>query len=215
MNEIAENKVNKETKLRKWLKKWEYWLGITGLVLTVIIVIVVIFFWREVRALEGYGYAGAFLISIFGGATIIAPIPMTPVIFALGTVMKPSFAPYLGPVFVGIAAGLGETIGGLAIYMTGYGGGTALTNSNHARIQRFYSRVSRWIERRGTLVLFILSATLNPFFYPAAMAAGAMRFKLKKYIIICIIGKTIKGISVAAAGYWGLGALLRTLGVPI
>ena len=65
------------------------------------------------------------------------------------------------------------------------------------------------------MVLLISSATLNPFFYPAAIAAGAMRFKLNKYILICIVGKTIMGITVAAAGYWGLGALLRALGVPI
>lgn len=158
---------------------------------------------------------GAFLISVFGGATILAPIPMTPVVFALGTVAKPAFAPYLGPVFIGAAAGLGETIGGLSIYMTGYGGGTAITGINYGKIQAVYLRLMNWMERRGSLVLFILSAVLNPFFYPAAIAAGALRFGIRRYFLICWAGKTIKGISVAAAGYWGLGAILRALGVPI
>jgi len=158
---------------------------------------------------------GAFLISVFGGATILAPIPMTPVVFALGTVAKPAFAPYLGPVFIGAAAGLGETIGGLSIYMTGYGGGTAITGINYGKIQTVYLRLMKWMERRGSLVLFILSAVLNPFFYPAAIAAGALRFGIRRYFLICWAGKTIKGISVAAAGYWGLGAILRALGVPI
>ncbi|GAI75023.1 unnamed protein product, partial [marine sediment metagenome] len=72
---------------------------------------------------------------VFGGATYIAPVPMTPVVFVLGTVLRPSFAPYLGPVFVGAAAGLGETIGALTIYMTGYGGGAALVSSRHGKIQ--------------------------------------------------------------------------------
>ena len=89
MNEIAESKVSKGTKPRGWLKRWEHWVSAAGIVLTVGMVVVVIFYWREIRALEGYGYAGAFLISIFGGSTIIAPVPMTPVIFALGMVMKP------------------------------------------------------------------------------------------------------------------------------
>jgi len=158
---------------------------------------------------------GAFIISVFGGATILAPIPMTPVVFALGTVAKPAFAPYLGPVFIGAAAGLGETIGGLSIYMTGYGGGTAITGINYGKIQTVYLRLMHWMERRGSLVLFVLSAVLNPFFYPAAIAAGALRFGIRRYFLICWAGKTIKGISVAAAGYWGLGAILRALGVPI
>jgi len=176
----------------------------------------VVFYWDELRQIQNYGYLGAFLISVFGGATIIAPIPMTPVVFALGTVTKPAFAPHLGPIFVGVAAGLGETIGGISIYMTGYGGGAAALNGiKHGRFQKVHSRVMDWMKRRGSLVLFVLSAVLNPFFYPAAIVAGATRFGLRKYLLICWAGKTIKGISVAAAGYWGLGALLRAMGVPI
>ena len=178
--------------------------------------VAVILFWDDIRYLRYYGYLGAFLISVFGGATIIAPIPMTPVVFFLGTVMRPEQAPYLGPVFVGAAAGIGETIGGISIYMTGYGGGTAAINGiRHGRFQRLFAWVMDWMKRRGSLVLFVLSAVLNPFFYPAAIVAGATRFGLRKYLLICWAGKTIKGISVAAAGYWGLGALLRAMGVPI
>jgi len=205
----------KWAKLRKILTKWEYHLGILGMVLTVAIAVAVVVFWEEVRAFEQYGYVGVFLVSVFGGATVLAPIPMTPVVFALGTVMKPSFAPYLGPIFVGAAAGLGETLGGLSIYITGYGGGTAITDTNHHKIQAVYSWLTRWVERKGVLTLFVLSAVLNPFFYPAALAAGALRFGIQRYFLVCWAGKTIKGITVAAAGYWGLGGLLRMLGVPI
>ncbi len=215
MSKTAESKVSKWARLQGIIKKWEYWIGVAGLALTVGVVVAVILYFDDIQALGGYGYLGAFLIGVFGGATYIAPVPMTPVIFVLGTVLKPSFAPYLGPVFVGIAAGLGETIGALTIYMTGYGGGAAIASTKHAKVRAIYSRLSRWMERRGSLVLFIFSAVLNPFFYPIAITAGATRFGLKKYIIICIIGKTIKGITVAAAGYWGLGSILRALGVPI
>jgi len=215
MSETAESKVGKWAKLERILKRWEYWIGVAGLALTVGVVLAVIFYFDDIQALGAYGYLGAFLIGVFGGATYIAPVPMTPVVFVLGTVVRPSFAPYLGPVFVGAAAGLGETIGALTIYMTGYGGGAALASSRHGKIQAVYSRLSRWMKRRGALVLFIFSAVVNPFFYPIALTAGATRFGLKKYIIICLIGKTIKGITVAAAGYWGLGSILRALGVPI
>ncbi len=202
-------------KLKGALKRWEYIVGILSLLLTVGVGVAVVFFWEDVRAFEQYGYLGAFVISVFGGATILAPVPMTPVVFALGTVMAPSFAPYLGPIFVGAAAGLGETVGGLSIYMTGYGGGTALNGIEHKKIKAAYLRMLGWVERRGSLTLFVLSAVINPFFYPAALAAGALRFGIKRYFLICLAGKTIKGITVAAAGYWGLGGILRALGVPV
>ena len=194
-------------KLKGALRKWEYYVGILGIILTIGLAVAVVFFWENVRALEGYGYLGAFLISIFGGATIIVPVPMLAVVFALGGVMK-------YPVFVGLAAGLGETVGALTIYMTGYGGGAAFLSSG-GKIQSAYLRLMSLMERRGSLTLFILSAVLNPFFYPAGLAAGALRFGIKKYFLICWGGKTIKGISVAAVGYWGLGGLLRMLGVPV
>ncbi len=215
MSKTTVSKVGKWAKLQGIIKRWEYWIGVAGLALTVGVVVAVILYFEDIQALGGYGYLGAFLIGVFGGATYIAPVPMLPVIFVLGTVLKPSFAPYLGPVFVGAAAGLGETVGALTIYMTGYGGGTALASTKHAKVRAIYSRILGWMERRGALVLFIFSAVVNPFFYPIAFTAGATHFSLKKYLLICVIGKTIKGITVAAAGYWGLGSILRALGVPI
>jgi len=215
MTEIVESKVGKWAKLRRGLKRREYWIGAAGITLAIVLVVCVFLYWEEIQKIGAYGYLGAFLIGVFGGATYIAPVPMLPVVFVLGTVLKPSFAPYLGPVFVGIAAGLGETIGALTIYMTGYGGGTALASIKHAKVRAVYSRILGWMERRGSLVLFIFSAVVNPFFYPIAITAGAMHFSLKKYILICIVGKTIKDITIASAGYWGLGELLRALGVPI
>jgi len=215
MSKTTVSQVSRWAKLQGIIKRREYWIGVAGLVLTVGVIVAVILYFDDIQALGGYGYLGAFLIGVFGGATYIAPVPMLPVIFVLGTVLRPSFAPYLGPVFVGAAAGLGETIGALTIYMTGYGGGAAITSTKHPKVRAIYSRILGWMERRGALVLFIFSAVVNPFFYPIAFTAGATRFNLKKYILICIVGKTIKGITVAAAGYWGLGSILRALGVPI
>lgn len=194
-------------KFRLRLGQWQYWVGILGLLFTIATVVAVVVYWNYVRALGAYGYVGAFFISVFGGATIIAPIPMTPVIFALGTV--------LNPWYVGLAAGIGETIGGLLIYMTGYGGGTAFTKSKHGKIQNAYERMTRWIGKSGSLGIFVLSATINPLFYPAALAAGALRFKLWKFTVICLAGKIIKGMAVAFAGYYGLRQVLHWFGIQV
>lgn len=170
--------------------------------------VAVVYYWEFVRALQAYGYLGAFLISIFGGATIIVPVPMLAVVFALGGVMK-------DPWLLGVVAGLGETLGALTIYMTGYGSSMALYNRQPGRIQSTYQRMMKLMERRGPIALFLLSAVLNPFFYPAALACGALRFGIRKYFFICFAGKTIKGLTVAYAGYWGLRGLLRFLGMPM
>ncbi len=196
-----------ENEIKAGSKRTAYILAIVGIVVTLVMAAAVVLFWEDVQKLEGYGYMGAFLISIFGGATIIVPVPMLAVVFALGGVLT--------PYWVGIAAGLGETLGALTIYMTGYGGGIALYSSEHGKVQAAYLRLMHFMERRGSLALFVLSAVLNPFFYPAALAAGAMRFGIQRYFLICWAGKTIKGLTVAYAGYWGLRGLLRMLGMPV
>ena len=185
-----------------------YYLGILGVVLTIAMALAVVYFWEEVRALETWGYLGSFLISILGGATIIIPVPMLAVVFALGGVMKYTW-------LVGIAAGLGETLGALTIYMTGHGARPALYNSKHGKLQAAYERLMGLMERRGSITLFLLSAVINPFFYPAALAAGATKFGIRKYFLICLAGKTIKGMTVVYVGYWGLGSILRWLGMPV
>jgi len=192
---------------RAKLGRWEYYLAALGIILTIAMAVAVVYFWAEVRSLEQYGYLGAFVISVLGGATVIIPVPMLAVQFALGGVLK--------PYYVALAAGAGETLGAIAIYMTGYGGGTAFLNSEHVRIQAIYQRLMSWVERRGSLTLFILSSLINPFFYPVALAAGALRLGIWRYTIICFVGKTIKGMTIAYLGYWGIGSLLRWLGVPL
>ncbi len=194
-----------EQEVKRVSKKQAYIVGTVGAIATVFMAVAVVYFWEFVRALEGYGYLGVFRISILGGATIIVPVPMLAVVFALGGVLT--------PYWVGVAAGLGETAGALIIYMTGHGAGTALFSSN-GKIQAAYLRMMKLMERRGSLTLFLLSAILNPFFYPAALAAGALRFGIRRYFLICWAGKTIKGLTVAYAGYWGLRGLLRMLGMP-
>lgn len=198
-----------EPTTRRISAKLAYAFVIVGIIVTILMAMAVIYFWEFIRGLEGYGYFGAFLISILGGATIIIPVPMLAVVFALGGVMKSTW-------LLGLVAGLGETVGALTIYMTGYGGAAAIYNhARRGKLQSAYERMMKIMERRGSIALFLLSAVLNPFFYPAALAAGSLRFGVRKYFAVCWAGKTIKGLTVAYAGYYGLHGLLRILGMPI
>ena len=193
---------------KKGSAKGAYVIGIVGVVVTVFMAVAVIYFGEAVRGLQAYGYLGAFLIGILGGATIIIPVPMLAVVFALGGVMEHTW-------LVGIAAALGELVGALTIYMTGQGAGKVLIESKHGMIQSAYDRLLRLMERRGPLTLFVVASVINPFFYPAALAAGALRFGLKKYIFIVLAGKLIKCMTVVYAGYWGLKGLFRAIGIEL
>ena len=202
---------NGTEKPRSRSSKLAYFLGILGIVLTIIMAAAIVIFKDQVQELRQYGYVGAFFISILGGATIVIPVPMLAVVFALGGAMK-------GPwqvAAVGLSAALGEYVGALTIYMTGHGAGRALSSSKHGRVQKANDRMLALMEKRGPIVLFAVASVINPFFYPAALAAGALRFGLRKYTLIVLAGKIIKCMSIVYAGYYGLKGLLRVFGVHI
>jgi membrane protein DedA with SNARE-associated domain len=190
---------------------WAYFLGIFGIVVTILMVVAVVYYNEQLNELQHWGYLGAFVISILGGATIVIPIPMLAVVFALGGAMDQLWQVAL----VGLSAALGELIGALTIYMTGHGAGRVIVENRHGRIQSAYEKLLGLMERRGPIVLFIVASVVNPFFYPAALAAGALRFGIWKYSIVVFAGKIIKCMTVVYAGYYGLKGIFRAIGVDI
>jgi membrane protein YqaA with SNARE-associated domain len=188
--------------------KWALILGIAGVLITIAMAVAIVVYKDEVKELQNYGYFGAFFISILGGATIIVPVPMLAIVFALGGVM-----PY--PWLVAIVAALGELIGAMTIYATGHGAGHAISKSKHSRIQKVYDKLLNLMKRRGAITLFAVTSVVNPFFYPAAFAAGALRFGLKKYIPIVLVGKMIKSFTIVYAGYFGLKGIFRAIGIEL
>ena len=193
-----------EQALPKKSAKLAYTLAILGVILTLAMAAAIIVWDDQVKAMEQYGYVGAFFISILGGATIVIPVPMLAVVFALGGVM-----PF--PWLVALSAALGELVGALIIYMTGQGAGKAIGGSKHGRIQKAYEKMLDLMERRGAITLFVVTSIVNPFFYPAAFACGALRFGLKKYISIVLVGKIIKCMTIV---YLGKG-IFQAFGIDI
>ncbi|MBN1692990.1 MAG: VTT domain-containing protein [Dehalococcoidales bacterium] len=188
--------------------RWAFIFGIVGIVVTILMAVGIVVYKEQVQALQNYGYVGAFFISILGGATVIVPVPMLAVVFALGGVME-------YPWLVAIAAALGELIGALTIYLTGRGAGHAISKTKHNRIQKAYEKCLKIIERWGAVALFIITCIVNPFFYPAAFAAGALRIGLKKYIFVVLAGKLVKSFTVVYAGYFGIQGIFRAIGIDL
>ena len=125
---------------------------------------------------KGLGYPGVFLLSLLASGGMVFPIPgIAATCGAAGL--------SLNLVVVGILAGIGETIGELSGYAIGYGGQSILTG------KKMYKRVQRWMERWGMLTLLVLAAIPNPIFDFVGISAGALRYPLRKFLIVVFFGK--------------------------
>jgi uncharacterized membrane protein YdjX (TVP38/TMEM64 family) len=205
---LETEKTAKATIVSKKTSRWIFALGFFGIVITILMAVAIVIYKDEVKDLQNYGYFGAFFISILGGATIIVPVPMLAIVFALGAVMP---MPWL----VAIAAALGELIGALSIYATGRGAGHAISSRAHGRIQKIYDKLLDLMKRRGAITLFAVTSVVNPFFYPAAFAAGALKFGMRRYIAIVLAGKLVKSFTVVYAGYFGLKGIFHAIGIDL
>lgn len=180
-----------------------FYISGLAIVITLLFSIVVVYYWDYIAQLQSYGYLGVFLISFLAGSIMVLPIPYVVVVFTMGGVLNPAW--------VGVASGLGASIGAMTIYLAGYGGHSLFRNSNDA----IYSRLVDWTRRRGSVAVFIMSAVFNPLFIPMTIAMGMLRFRLWKFFLLCWAGNTVKSLAIAYAGYLGLRSLLRLFGVGV
>ena len=143
--------------------------------------------------LEEAGYPGVFFLSFLGSVSMVLPIP--------GLISACGLSVILNPFAIGVLSGVGETLGELSGYAVGYGGGSIVEK------RRLYQRVKTWMERRGVLVLFLVSAIPNPIFDVVGIAAGAVRFPLQQFLATVLAGKLVKGLLVAYTCFYGYSQL--------
>jgi len=162
-----------------------------GALLIVILVSLAALVFRERLAeYERYGYVGVFITTLVGSATVILPVPALAIVYVGGSIWN--------PVLLGLVAGLGDAMGEATAYLAGYAGQGLIENVG------LYKRFEDWMRRRGFLTVLVLSAIPNPFFDLAGIAAGASRFPGKRFFLAAWIGKTIKDLAIALAGYYSL-----------
>ena len=173
------------------------------LLLVVAITVGIFFFYKNYPArvdqLRGYGYLGAFLISLTLNATVILPAGSFLILFALGGALPL-------PVVVGLAGGAGAAIGEITGYLAGRSGRAVVVKQG-----KTYARLEHWVKRWGTLTIFIMSVV--PFVFDlVGIAAGVLRFPFWKFLLFCWLGRTILYIVIALLGAWGWEIILPYLG---
>ena len=148
----------------------------------------------QVRALQGLGYPGIFLVSLFSSATIILPVPGVLFTSVMGAVFN--------PFWVAIAAGTGAALGELSGYLAGFSG-QAVVERTPA-----YERIEDWMRKYGQWAILVLGFIPNPFFDIAGMIAGALKMPLWRFLVFCWIGKIAKMLVFSYGG----ASILRFVG---
>ncbi len=149
---------------------------------------------EQIQRFSVYGYPAVFLISLIGNATIILPTPSMAIVFGVGGA--------LNPVAVGIVAGLGSALGELTGYLAGVGGRAVIENRD------LYSRLEKWMRKRGILVIFVLGIIPNPAFDVGGMVAGALGMPVWHFLLAAWAGKSLRLIILALGGQWVFSGLL-------
>ena len=185
--------------------------------------IFLVYHWEFVERFQTYSYLGLFFVGLVTGFTLPMPVPYMVVVFTFGA------GGGLHPALVGASCGLGLGIGGTLLHLTGRGGRKffpmssvfgMVNNPSGGEAPPFIARLFRRFRvphmialarRKGALVVFLMSVTINPFFAPVAIGLGALRFRLWKFFLACWVGQTVKCIGLAYCGYLGLGTILRWL----
>lgn len=139
--------------------------------------------WEKIKP---YGYLGIFVLTLLSDATVIVPFPGLMGIFVAGG--------FLHPVLIGLVGGLGSALGELTGYLAGYGGRAVIED------RAAYTKLEKWMQRNGTLTIFLLSVIPNPVFDMAGIAAGMLKFPLWRFLLACWLGKALKFTAIAFAG---------------
>ncbi len=143
----------------------------------------------RIGELGGFGYLGAFLISLLGSATILIPVPSWAVVVGLSKT--------LDPVVLGLFAGIGSALGELTSYIFGNGIGAIVLEKRKKEFEKY----REWIRKNDFWAIFVLSFLPNPLFDIAGLAAGAAKVHWARFVSFCAIGRVLRFILFGYAGY--------------
>lgn len=158
------------------------------IVFVLLITIIVLFYGNQIKEYSSLGYLGVFLISLVSSATIVIPAPGWIAVLELGRI--------LDPLLLGISAGTGAAIGEL----TGYFAGSGILVLAEKKGKKIIEMHKEWIKKNSFLAILILSFIPNPLFDIAGITAGILKVDVKKFLLACAIGKSIRFFLLAYLG---------------
>lgn len=162
--------------------------------------------WRGVISIEwlaSFGYKGIFILSLINSISPVAGPSQIATFFV---------ASRLNPLSVGVVGGVGGAIGELTGYLFGYSFRASLSEESERKFECFGNRRFIRISRESSfLPLFILASIPNPFFDPASALAGSLRISFIRYFVPVLLGRTLRHVVIAYAGYYTTTTTVRAV----
>lgn len=150
-----------------------------------------------------FGYLGVIVIGFLSSFLIFIPSPAWIAVFLLGAVMN--------PFLLGLAAGFGAAIG----EMTGYGIGLGiekLAEHKKKNIKKQIMKIKKLFGRyHPDLIIFIFAAAPILPIDAVGIFCGYIKYDKKRFFILVFIGKFIKYLALAYAGFYGMNWILQNL----
>ena len=172
-------------------------ISIVGLAVVLALAVTVWLLRNQIDALQVAGYPGVFLLNFIGAVSLVLPVP--------GLITTCGLSVALNPLVLAFLTSLAEVLGEWSAYVIGFGGNTLFDRIPAYR--RMRPIVARWMERRGTLLLLLVSAVPNPLFDLVGIAAGTVRYPFRRFMIVVFCGKMFKALMVVYTCHYGITAL--------
>ncbi len=136
-------------------------------------------------------YMGVFLISIFGNFTIIFPVP-----YVIALIVISAVIPGVNPLALGLAGGIGASIGEVSAWLIGRGSQKIIENSESIERMKSYVEMG-W----APVIIFIFAATPLPD-DAFLIVLGLVQYSLVKTLIFTFIGKFVLCFLCSALPIW-------------
>jgi membrane protein YqaA with SNARE-associated domain len=175
-----------------FLEKYKRLISISILIFTITLSIAVLFVPLDPQQLATYGYAGVFIVTLLGAATLFIPGPTMVVTFVIGAL--------LNPILVSLVAGLGSAIGESTGYAAGYASRALIAPQE--KKDAWYHRIFLWMSTRPFITIFVLDAIPNLLGDIAGLIAGRIKYPYAKFLFASFLGKTLR---FSLSAYLGFG----------
>lgn len=144
-----------------------------------------------------FGYPMLWVISLIRASSVLVPMPGAGLTLAAGALMDPVLG-IPAPIVVGVTVGTAESIGEFTGYAAGMSGGRLLEG------KRLYEKIRASIQKRAYTTMFVLALAPSPVFDVGGIAAGAARLPIRIFYPPLLVGKVLRAIVIATAGYYGV-----------
>jgi membrane protein DedA with SNARE-associated domain len=207
------SEINREARKKSWSLK-EIFFGFIGISITIAICVLAIIYREELTdtgLVAQYGLLGILIIAFIAASTFSAapiPLPYWILTFTLPGMLADDYGIW-SPVWVGLFAAIGATLGQSITFAIGYGGRELSKKLTNRFSPELYDKAAGWVKKYGSWAVFFMSVTANPLHLPMTLAIASLRYPVYKFILIGFSGQLVKSMVLSFSGYYSLTSLFK------